>query len=367
MQHRRIERFVFSWPVVAPFAFALACSAEPDAGDPLPDDSGVGGSSTSSSATSSGVGGSGGELSLGTGGGQGGAVGECSGLPPSQTGPGVVLAPAFESHYSVLELGPAPGVPGRLGGCVLKHGDPNTLLIAGNSEDLTGAIYEVKIKRDECKHIVGFEGTATKVADTPHIDANILYGADQVLIYPQWPVNTISQHPIGSTQAAATTPALDGIGIAGGGSVSGLGFVPSYLGAAGQTRTLTWSEGYWYHLDLTFDGSLYQITNAQHVATLPNGPGGFAYVPPDSPGFVEPAIITAEWSVDKVAVYDANDEGDPLVETRQDFFVQFPKPWGAYFDPESGDYLFLTWGATPPDRVYVVRGFVKPPPPEVPQ
>ena len=354
--------------LVASCAVAFGCSAQSDARDPSPDSDGSGGSSTtSSSSAEAGVGGMGGELNLG-GSSTGGGAPDCSELPPSQVGSDVVLSPEFADFYSVFDLGQAPGVPGRLGGCVLKKGDPDTLLIAGDSEAFEGAIYEVKIKRDACKHIVGFEGNGVKVANAPNIDANILYGANDVLVYPQWPVNTISQHEASNMmQAAATTPELGAIGILDAGSVSGLGFVPSYLGAAGGTRTLTWAQGFWYHLDLEFDGSVYQITGAQQTATLPNGPGGFAYVPPESPGFAESSIIMAEWSADKVAVYQSNDQGDPMVETRKDFFVTFPKPWGAYFDPESGDYLFLTWGATPPDRVYVVRGFVKPPPPEVPK
>jgi hypothetical protein len=42
--------------------------------------------------------------------------------------------------------------------------------------------------------------------------------------------------------------------------------------------------------------------------------------------------------------------------------MTFPRPWGAYFEPVTGDYLFLTWGAGN-DRIYLVEGFAAPPPP----
>jgi hypothetical protein len=50
-----------------------------------------------------------------------------------------------------------------------------------------------------------------------------------------------------------------------------------------------------------------------------------------------------------------------MVGTRREFFSKFPRPWGAYFEPVTGDYMFLSWG-TNADRVYIVQGFVPPPP-----
>ena len=105
------------------------------------------------------------------------------------------------------------------------------------------------------------------------------------------------------------------------------------------------------------------MSAVQQTTTIHNGPGGFAYVPKGSPGFPKQSLIMAEWSASKVATYEADGQGDPLPSTREEFFTAFPKPWGAYFDPISGDYLFLTWGGSPPDRVYVVEGFALPPPP----
>ena len=57
----------------------------------------------------------------------------------------------------------------------------------------------------------------------------------------------------------------------------------------------------------------------QQTATLPNGPGGFAYVPAGSPGFAAQSIIVAEWRQsgqvdDRVAVYEADADDTSTAE-----------------------------------------------------
>jgi hypothetical protein len=203
-----------------------------------------------------------------------------------------------------------------------------------------------------------------KVADTPYVDANLVYGPNNVLFYTQWPVNQISQILPGDTQPAST---LDGatMGITTGDSVSGFGFVPPWLAAADQPRTVTWAGGHWFHLTIGGAGPTYSLSNGQEITVLGGGPGGFAYIPEGSPGFPKPSLILSEWSADTVATYEVDDQGDPILATRADFFTAFPKPWGAYFESKTGDFLFLTWGSLP-DRVYVVQGFALPPPPPDP-
>lgn len=281
--------------------------------------------------------------------------------PANPAGPEVVIAAEFAPLYAAYDLGPIPGAPAgtRLGGCVVKHDDPDTLLIAVNSETPEGALYAVPVVRDACGHIVAFEGTSQQVASTPYIDANLAYGPNEVLFYTQWPQNKISQLLPGASSPASTTD-LATLGVAGGGP-GGLGFVPPSLAAAGELRILTWSAGYWYHLAYQPSGNVFALSSPTQSTTLPNGPGGFAYVPQGSSGFPVQSIIVAEWSADTVAVYESDAQGDPVVSTRRPFFDVFPRPWGAYFEPVAGDYLFLTWGASTADRVYVVQGFEKPP------
>lgn len=276
---------------------------------------------------------------------------------------GVELAVPYNGFYKVHDLGTVPGVPNPLGGTVISAADQNTLLVAGGSENSTGAIYSIGVTRDPCGHISGFSGTATQIAATPYVDANLTYEGD-TLLYTEWPQHAISQLLPGATAPDRRTdlttigfPATDS-------GPGGLGRVPPPLAAAGQLRIVTWPGGRWAHVTSAPDGALLSITAAEEKLALPNEPGGFAYVPAGSPGFTAQSVIVAEWrfdqTEDRVAVYEVDDQGDPIVTTRKEFFVKFPRPWGAYFEPVTGDYLFLSWG-TGQDRVYAVRGFVPPP------
>jgi hypothetical protein len=324
---------------------------------------GHGGAGTSTGSSKAGGGGLGLDVDGGLG---GGADAGCQGAEPPALDGGIVepvLDPAFAGLYQVYDLGPVPGAPaGHLGGCVLLQGTTDTLLFGGDSEDPGGGIYSIQVQRNACGHIIGFQGTATLVATTPYVDANLIYGANGVLLYTQWPVNEISQLPPGASMPAVTTD-MGALGVDM--SVSGLAFVPPNLAAAGGLRTITWSAGNWFHLGLAAAGQLYTISSPVKITTLPNGPGGLAYVPQGSPGFPSQSLIVAEWSQNKVGVYEVDGQGDPMVGTRRDFFSSFTRPWGAYFEPVTGDYLFLTWGPMP-DRVYVVQGFALPPPPPPP-
>lgn len=289
-----------------------------------------------------------------------GAPVECSDKPAKPAGPEVQIAPAFAESYKTYELGPVPGIPAdaRLGGCVVAFDDPDSLLIAGYSESPSGGLYKIGVERGNCDHIVAFKGEATLVASTPYIDANLLYVNSGLLFYSEWPVNNLSQLLPGQAAPARTT-ALSALGVAS--SIGGIGFVPPGYADEGGLRLLSWSGGEWAHLARQPDGELFTVSDPVTTATLPNGPGGFAYIPKGSPAFAEDHVIVSEWSVDTVGVYEVDPQGDPVVASRKDFFTAFPRPWGAYFEPQTGDFLFLTWGAGV-DRVYIVQGFEPPPP-----
>jgi hypothetical protein len=279
----------------------------------------------------------------------------------------VVLSAAYATAYTAYELGVVPGLPAtlHLGGCVVDANDPNALLVAGASEDAAGAIYRIAIDRDACGHVVGWKGTATKLATTPYVDANLLYLGSGAILYTEWPQNKIGQLlPGGATPAIETDLATVGIPS----SPGGAGFVPPTLAGAGGLRLLSWPGGEWSHQPYAkspTNAALLAFTSSTKATTLPNGPGGFAYVPAGSPQFAAQSVIVSEWSNDTVATYEVDAQGDPQVATRKPFFTKFPKPWGAYFDRVTGDFLFLTWTAVP-DRVFSVQGFSKPPPPPPP-
>ncbi len=289
------------------------------------------------------------------------------GTPATPAGPEVELAPPFDTLYTAYDLGVVPGVPDPLGGTAILAGHDDTLLVAGGSEDASGAIYSIGVTR-ACGHITGFTGTAVQVATTPYVDANLVYASSDLLLYSEWPEYTVSQLA-GAAMAPNRSTDLRTLGMTStdDSGPGGLGYVPpSIPGAAHQLRLVTWPMGRWFHVATSPDANLLAITGVTQTQTLPNNPGGFAYVPAGSPGFTAQSLIVAEWSqtdvtLDRVAVYTVDDMGDPMVATRHEFFQKFPRPWGAYFEPVTGDYLFLSWGAGI-DHVYIVQGFVPPPP-----
>ncbi len=287
--------------------------------------------------------------------------------PAMPAGPEVEIAPTFAKSYKAYVLGSVPGVPSPLGGAVVKNGAPDTLLIAGASENPGGAIYSIKVNRDACNHILSFNGTATKFADAPYVDANLIYGPQDLIVYTEWPRYTISQLSAGAMSPSRSTDLTTlGLPTASDQGPGGISFVPPGLTAAGELRIVTWPGGYFYHVGATLSGGLYTINSISEAAHMPGNPGGFAYVPAGSPEFTVQSLIVAEWNQldrnqDRVAVYEVNAMGDPVVASRREFMTKFPRPWGAYFEPLTGDYLFLTWGDGN-DRVYLVQGFVPPPP-----
>jgi hypothetical protein len=286
--------------------------------------------------------------------------------PPNPAGPDVEIAPQYHDAYTAYDLGTVPGVPNPLGGAAVLEADHDVLMIAGGSESADGGIYRIGLARNACGHIVGFVGAAQRIADTPYVDANLVYAHPDLLAYTEWPEFGLSQIAGGANvptrRTDLRTVGMDATDDEGPG---GLGFVPPGLGAAGQLRLVTWPAGRWYHVDAAEDGTMLAVNAVHQQVQIDNNPGGFAYVPAGSPGFDHQAIIVAEWRTDdqtqdRVAVYDADDSGDPVPTTRREFFSKFPRPWGAYFEPVTGDYLFLSWG-TGADHVYVVEGFVPPP------
>lgn len=284
------------------------------------------------------------------------AFAACDQMPAPATG--ATINAAYAQHYKLFSLGAVPGVPAPLGGSVISASDPDTLLIAGGSERADGAIYSIKVKRNPCGHIYAFDGTAQRKATTPYVDASLVYAPNDTLLFTEWP----GRYNVSELLPASATPdrSIDirTHGMIGGG-LGSIGYVPPGFTAAGGLRGASQPEGYWYHVNLAPDGSLFSITGSQMTTTLPNWPGGFAYVPIGSSDFPNPSLVVAEWNNKTVAAYDVDAQGDPIVSTRRAFIDNFDRPWGAYFEPTTGDYLFLSWGAGQ-DEVFIVQGFTPP-------
>jgi hypothetical protein len=270
--------------------------------------------------------------------------------------------PFYAGSYTAFDLGAVPGVPPLYGPVLLKAGDPNTLLIGGNANDALGALYAIGLTRGAGNHITGFSGVASFFAEAAYNDGGGQYGPGGVLFLPRWPVNQLGQTKPGSI---ITDKIVDMAALGVAPSAAALAFVPGGMPGAGQLKLLSWEGGEWYTLALAPDGSgTYDITSATPSVTLGGGPEGIAYVPPGSPLFSVPSVLIAEFSAGKVATYEVDANGDPIIATRKDFLTDLVGAEGAFIDPLTGDFLFSTYGGG--DHFVVVQGFVPPPPVPVP-
>ena len=267
------------------------------------------------------------------------------------------LEPPFDASYSVVDLGAPPGVPARLGGLTLKAGTTNRLLIGGEANSSTGALYEIGVVRDATGHITGFSGTAARSADAAYNDGGVVYGPGNVLFLARWPVNQLGQTTPGST---VTNKIIDLAPFGVASSLVSLRFFGDHL------KLASYSGGEWYDARLAPDGSgTYNLTNVTPVSgsTLPGGVAGFVYVNAGSRQFSGSSLLVSEYQADNVAAYSVDGNGNPIVSTRRTFISGLDGADGAFIDPVTGDFLFSTFGGG--DRVIVVRGFARPLPPPV--
>jgi hypothetical protein len=276
---------------------------------------------------------------------------------------GQELAPPFTGSYALTDIGTPPGVPARLGGLTLKAGTTDRLLIGGLANDPGGALYEIGVTRDAAGHIVGFTGSAARVADAGYNDGGVVYGPGGVLFLARWPNNELGQTKPGSAVTDKII-SLAALGVTS--SPGAILFTPQGQPGAGSFKLSGYSDGQWYDADVTPDGSgTYDVANLHAVpgVVLPGGPEGVAYVPSGSPLFGKPSLLVSEYGADSVATYEVNANGDPVIASRRLVVSGLDGAEGALVDPVTGDFIFSTFGG--PGRLIVVRGF-RAPPPELP-
>jgi hypothetical protein len=287
-------------------------------------------------------------------------VGGSSGTSPGTCDDSLVIQPPFDAAYRCFSLGSVPGLPPNYGGLVFLNGDPNTLLIAGNANTESGALYRIGLVRDGTGHITGFSGEVARFADAAYNDGGIVYGPDSILFLARWPVNAIGQTLPGS---AITDKIVDLTPFEVCPAVSALNFVPPGFPGAGQLKLVTWGGGCWYTANITSDGNrTYDVTGVVSEVTITGGPEGFIYVPPGSPSFTAfDSMLVAEYSAGNIASYGLDANGDPEPETRATFISGLSGAEGAAIDPLTGDFLFSTFGGG--NQVVAIRGFAAPPTP----
>lgn len=272
------------------------------------------------------------------------------------------IDPVFAGSYTLTDLGSVPDVPPLYGGLTLKAGDTNTLLLGGNANAGTGALYSIGVTRDFDGHITGFTGSASFFADAAYNDGGVAYGPGGVLFLPRWPVNELGQTKPGST---ITDKIIDLAPFGVASSAASLAFVPGGHNGAGLLKLVSWSGGEWYTLGIAPDGSgTYDVTSVTYNTSIGGGPEGIAYVPLSSPLFVNPSVLVAEYSAGKVAAYETDANGDPILATRRTLVDGLSGAEGAFIDPVTGDFLFSTFGGG--NKVVRVSGFSVPPPVNTP-
>jgi hypothetical protein len=269
-----------------------------------------------------------------------------------------VIEPPYRTNYTLTDLGSVPALPPLYGGLTFLHSDPDILLIGGNANTASGAIYSIGVVRDGANRITGFAGSASVYCEGAYNDGGVSYGPNNVLFLARYPVNEIGQVEAGSSVTDKIVD-LDPLGVAP--SPGSLTFVPAGFPGGGSLKIASWSGGQWYELTFSPDGTgTFNITAASYRTTITGGPEGFIYVPLGSPNFPLPSILVSEYSAGSVAAYEVNGSGDPTVATRQTFISGLTGAEGATIDPLTGDFLFSTFGGG--DRVFVVRGFSQPSP-----
>lgn len=268
-----------------------------------------------------------------------------------------VLTPTFAGTYTLTDLGPVTGLPTQYGG--LDFVDADTIIIGGGANSSSGRLYTVDVVRGPGGHITGIAGTPVVYGSVgAYNDGGVVFGPGGVLFTAQWPVNKLGQTKPGSTAEDKVTD-LGPLGVAS--SISGLRFLPAGFPGAGLLKVVTYSAGHWYTLPYTPDGTgTYTFSTATLEVTIPGAPEGIAVVPTGSALFPNPSLLVSEYGAGKIAAYEVDATGDPVVASRREFITGLTGAEGAVIDPVTGDFIFSTFGGG--NHLVRVSGFVAPTP-----
>ena len=268
---------------------------------------------------------------------------------------GVTFGMDFAGSYTCNNIGRPDGIGTPLGG--LTFLDNNTLLLGGSANTGAGHIHTVGLLRDMDGTITGFTGPSTFYANAPDIDGGLQFGPGGVLFATGFPSNTLLQFEPGSINPDRTIN-LSPLGVFS--SVGSLGFVPAGFAGAGSFKIVSYNGSIFYDASLTPDGmGTYNVT-INDSFSIQGGPEGIAYVDGSNAGFGVDSILISEYGANAVGVYNVGANGNPVEGSRRLFLSGLAGAEGAAIDPVTGDFLFSTFGGD--NGVYVVSGFVAPPP-----
>lgn len=267
----------------------------------------------------------------------------------SQTAQAQTIAAPYNSSYNILLNATVPGVPVSYGGVTFLDND--TLLIGGNANGGTGAIYQIDVTRDSGGHITGFNSSASVFATAPNIDGGLTFGPGGVLFATTFSNNNLLQYKPGSTTPDRTISLPGFLN-----STGTIGIVPAGMPGAGNFYIVSYSNGTWGQATLTPDGNgTYDVSVANTGVVTATGPEGIVYVRAGNPNFPSSAVLVSEYGQDRVSAYQVDANGLPVVATRTDFITGLSGAEGGTVDPLTGDFIFSTFGTG--SSLVVVGGF----------
>ncbi len=285
------------------------------------------------------------------------------------------LQSPYSSHYQAFKLGRPSSLPsGNFGGISISPVTNKMLIpISSNIEPLYEAMYEISVKRDAKGRITGLQNDAKKIFDLPapvpngkrnRVDGGNAFHPDGTLFLVTYPSGNIFQYSRDFLLIGE---------FSGGFSGGALNFVPSWHGAAGKAKYVTWHPTTESMHSTIFDVNLSKMTadatsfsiNLQstglHLRDPDNaGPEGFAYVPIGSKHFEKPSVLVSEWSRGRIVAYEIDQNANPILSTRAVIAATLPSVEGAFFDDFSGDFVFSTWPNSSPGEIVIIRGFTPP-------
>jgi hypothetical protein len=284
------------------------------------------------------------------------------------------IVPSFSNIYSLVNLGSVQRLPPAYGGLTFMPNNPNILLIGGSADTPESAIYSVRVKRNQGKHITGFLGVASFFSKAPGIgkggiDAGLTSSPKgDVLFYTTYDDNSIGQIKLGSTRPDKQTD-LTSLIISP--SVGALTFVPEGFPGASRLKITSYTDNLFYDTTVTQNRwGTYDIVPPFKSTQLSGGIDSFVYIKAGNPGFSRDSLLMTEYDTAKVSIYAIDANGDPLADTRQDFIsgITYHSPAaltgtiGTTVDPVTGDVLFSTFFEDDPakSKIFAVRGFRKP-------
>jgi len=263
------------------------------------------------------------------------------------------VAPFYAANYSIVDLGTPPGVPANLGG--INFLDNSTLIIGGEANSATAAIYRIGVTRSANGNITGFVGTATQYAEAARIDGGLFTMPNGTIAFTTFSDNRIGQVVPATLSTIYTELTPLGVSVSTGtGTV-----VPSGFPGAGNLIIGSYSVSSWHRVPyLANPDGTYAFTTSIAGPNTGGGPEGIVYVPTSSPLFGTPSVLVSEFSAGAVRAYFVDPQGFPRPETARDFITGLGGAEGGVRDPVTGQFLFSTFGGG--NRVLVIRGFGAP-------